>query len=101
NLSKEKSPMATAQDIIAHSTIASGKMVRRFADDLKPAEYLHRPTPKSNCAAWLIGHLILADRNILKKLGVADIPELPSDFEKRYSQKDGAPEAQEFGDVAL
>jgi uncharacterized damage-inducible protein DinB len=93
--------MATANDIIVHSAISAGKLLRRFTEDLKPQEYLHRPTPQANCTAWLLGHLILADRGILKKLDVADIPELPAGFDKRFARDDTAPQANDFGDVSL
>src|SRR5687767_13098619 len=74
--------MPTANDVIAHSLTLSGAMLYRYADDLAAQEMLHRPTPKANCAAWTIGHLVLTERNLLKRLGVADLPALPDGFEK-------------------
>ena len=93
--------MPSDNDIIAHSHIAAGKNLRRFVEDLKPAEYLHRPTPKANCTAWLIGHLILTDKMVLTSLGATNIPELPAGFDKRFAREDGAAQAKEFGDVTI
>jgi hypothetical protein len=77
-------------------------MLMRFTEDLQPQEYLHRPTPKANCAAWLIGHLALTDRNMLKKVcNVSDLPPLPEGFEKRFSRDEGCPQAEDFGDVKI
>ena len=90
----------TANDVIAHSLMMSQVMLHRFVDDLGPQEMLHRPTPKANCAAWLIGHLILTERHALARLGVSDVPPLPDGFEKRFSRDEGCPQANEFGDVS-
>ena len=90
----------TPNDAIAHSLMMSGAMMHRYVDDLSPQELLHRPTPKANCAAWLIGHLILTERHALGLLGVTDLPALPDGFEKRFSRDEGCPQANEFGDTS-
>ena len=92
--------MPTANNVIVHALTCTHQMVNRFTADLQPAEYLHRPAPKANCAAWTLGHLALSDRNILKKLG-AELPPLPEGFEKRFSRDEGCPQASEFGDVTI
>lgn len=90
--------MGTPNEIIIHSLTVSQIVLQRYTADLTPQEYLHRPAPKANCAAWLIGHLTLSERNALKALG-APLPELPADYERRFSQAEGCPTAEEFGDV--
>jgi hypothetical protein len=55
---------------------------------------------KANCAAWTIGHLVVAARGMSRAMGIADVPELSEGFEKRFGQKEGAPEAGEFGEVS-
>src|SRR5439155_8133797 len=60
-----------------------------------------RSTPKANCAAWTIGHLILTDRRTLGRLGVSDLPPLPDGFDKRFSRDEGCPQAGDFGDVTI
>ena len=74
-------------------------MVNRFTSDLAPAEYLHRPAEKANCAAWTVGHLALSDRHVLKQLG-AELPPLPDGFDTRLSREEGCPQAGDFGDVS-
>jgi uncharacterized damage-inducible protein DinB len=94
--------MATANEPIVYSLQFSRGAVRMFTEDLSPQEMLHRTTPKANCAAWLIGHLTLTDRNMLKRLGVTDLPPLPdADFEKRFSRDEGCPQAEAFGEVSM
>ena len=92
--------MSNSNDMIVHALRDSMFMLKRFTDDLQPREYLHRPTDKCNCTAWLLGHLALSDRSVLERLGVKDLPELPEGFQKRFSREAGCPEANEFGDVA-
>ena len=89
--------MSTANDIIVASLTTAKMMARRFTEDLQPNEYLHRPTPKANCAAWLLGHLTLSNRRTAAMFN-ADLPELPEGFDKRFSQDESAPHASDFGD---
>ena len=90
--------MPTANETIAFALGTAQKLLHRYVADLSAEEYLHRPAPKANCTAWLIGHLTLSDRGVLKRLG-APLPELPDGFEHRFSRDEGCPQAQEFGDV--
>ena len=90
--------MPTANDAIAHALTVSHTLLKRYVADLGPQDYLHRPTPKANCAAWIVGHLTVSERGGLKRLG-APLPELPEGFEHRFSRDEGCPQAEEFGDV--
>lgn len=93
--------MLTAIDVLVHSLTSSKGLVAWYCKDLTPAEYLHRPCPAANCVAWLLGHLTLSDRRVQAlTLGPADLPPLPDGFEQRFGQKDGAPQAADFGDVS-
>ncbi len=93
--------MRTPNDVLVHNLTATQLMVERFTADLQPAEYLHRPTEKANCAAWTVGHLALSDRHVLKQLG-APLPPLPDHFdEARFGREEGCPQAGEFGQVTM
>jgi hypothetical protein len=92
--------MPTANAALAHVLFASQKLLQRYTADLTPAEYLHRPSPTANCAAWIIGHLTLTERRALTMFAVADLPAVPEGFEKRFSRDEGCPQAYEFGDVS-
>ena len=43
--------MPTPNDVIVHTLSTALMVLGRFCDDLKPDEFLHRITPKANCAA--------------------------------------------------
>ena len=42
--------MSTSNDLIAHTLKATGGLLTRFCDDLKPDDYLHRPCGGANQA---------------------------------------------------
>ena len=90
--------MPTVNELLAFGLSGSQKMLKRYLADLSPQEYLHRPTPKANCAAWTVGHLAMTDWYALKRLG-GEPPVLPDGFERRFSRDEGCPQAEEFGDV--
>ncbi len=92
---------SSPNDIVVSSLAISQKLLNRYCEDLKPDEYLHRPCTGANCAAWLIGHLILTERMALKRVGATDVPALPDGFEKRFARDPEAPKAIEFGDVSF
>jgi len=92
--------MQTPSDAIVKALAVSQALLDRYTADLKGQEFLHRTSPTANCAAWTIGHLTLSDRNVLKRMGVTDLPPLPDGFEKRFSRDEGCPQAGDFGDPA-
>ena len=91
--------MPTTNDLLVHSLTTARLMARRFTEDLQPSEYLHRPAPKANCAAWLLGHLTLSNRRTAARLNV-DLPALPDGFEQRFGRDENAPHANEFGECS-
>jgi hypothetical protein len=96
--------MPSATDVLVDSLVSSKNFIVGYCRDLTPAEYLHRTSPSGNCVAWLLGHLSLTDRRVsglvLGADAVASYPPLPDGFDKRFGQKDGAPQAADFGDTA-
>jgi hypothetical protein len=93
--------MQTAGQTIAYALRASRQQLDMFTADLKGSDWLHRPSPKANCAAWIVGHLILADRRPMGLLGASDLPTLPEGFEKRFARDETAPGAADFGDTSI
>jgi DinB superfamily len=91
--------MTTNQTIIYGLTTSKG-MLDALTADLKAGEWDHRATPGSNCTAWLVGHLIMADRRALALAGVTDLPPLPEGFETKFGREANAPQAATYGDAS-
>lgn len=89
-----------ATDLTVRSMHFAGGLFDRMIADLSPAELLHRPAKGANCAAWIIGHLILAHRHMMKSLGGIPKVELPANFDTHFSQKEGCPDRDEYGDTS-
>jgi hypothetical protein len=87
-------------DALLYSLETSRRLFNRFTEDLTPGDYLHRPVPKANCAAWIIGHLILAERRFGSRVD-CKCPPIPPGFEKQYARDEMAPCAADFGDVLI
>jgi hypothetical protein len=92
--------MPSVNDVIVQSLVVSQTLLQRYTADLTDPEYLHRPAGKANCAAWTIGHLTLSERKALQQFGV-EPPPLPEGYAERFSQKEGCPQAETFGDVRV
>ncbi|HEX3869771.1 MAG TPA: DinB family protein [Pirellulales bacterium] len=88
--------MNTASDALARSLANSAKFVLMITEDLKPEDYLHRPVPGANCAAWTLGHLVISGRSMMKRFGAADLPQFPEAFEAAYARDAQAPKADTF-----
>jgi len=93
--------METAGEGIAYAATAARQMIDLYTSDLKGGDWLHRPWPKANCAAWIVGHLVLASRRALMHLGATDLPPLPDGFDKRFARDEAAPGASDFGDASV
>jgi hypothetical protein len=93
--------MNTATEALAYSLNASKQMLDTHTADLKGDDWLHRICPKANCAAWIVGHLVLVERRVLTFAGVKDLPPLPEGFEKRFARDETAPGASDFGDTSV
>lgn len=92
--------MTQDNKLLAFSIRSSAGLVEMLAKDLSPADLVHRPVDKANCAAWTIGHLTVAAKGMAARANIAGVPPLPEGFEARFGQKDGAPAASDFGDVS-
>jgi hypothetical protein len=88
-------------DPILYSISMGREMLTAMTADLTAADWEHRAVPGSNCAAWLVGHLILTERRALALAGVTDLPELPEGFETRFGRDGSAPQAEHFGDATI
>lgn len=63
-----------------------------YVGDLSDADFLDRPAPSANHIAWQIGHLILADVNLVKDQQIPGVtyPELPPGFAEKHRKETAA-----------
>ena len=90
----------TSKDAVLFGLRAGEQLVPMFAGDLDRDQLHHRVVPAANCAAWILGHLILTERRVLPLVGVADgdLPPLPTaDFADRFGQGNDAPQREDYG----
>jgi hypothetical protein len=93
--------MKTATDAIARSIRSAAQITQMFASDLSPADMLHRPCEGANCAAWIVGHLIMAARSMGIRAGLQSAPQLPDGFDKTFARDEIAPKSADYGDVSI
>ena len=92
-----------ATDLLADNLMTTLKVLEGFASPLTPEQLLHRPCDDANCAAWLLGHLVLTERSFMARIGVdaSEMPTLPEGFDKRFARDETAPKAREYGDTSI
>ena len=95
--------MQHAAEALATGIEFATRIVMLMTEDLKGDDWLHRPCPQANCAAWTLGHLVLTARSMITKCGgnPSDLPPLPDGFERRFGRGDDAPKCSEFGDASI
>lgn len=74
-----------AKDVIRHEIEFCHGLTRMYLEDLQDADLLARALPNSNHIAWMLGHMIAGDAEMLKLLGRKG-PELPPGFIEKYGK---------------
>jgi hypothetical protein len=90
--------MNSINDALIFNLKSAAGMLNLMTSDLQGSEWDHRAAPGANCAAWLVGHLILVERRALGHAGVTELPELPAGFETTFGREADAVLAKTFGD---
>ncbi len=74
-----------ALDVIKMSSDMSSMIALGYVNDLTDAELLHRPAPACNHINWQLGHLIVAENQLLEKIAPGSMPPLPAGFAEKYT----------------
>jgi hypothetical protein len=73
-------------DAIRTALQSTQHLLTWFLEDLGDADLLVRPVAGANHIAWQVGHLIAAERNMVRQqLPGAAYPELPAGFAEQHS----------------
>src|SRR5437773_8851798 len=82
-----------AKDAIKNALVSTQNMLSMYLSDLSDADLLLRPVPKANHIAWQLGHLIAAERGMMKEsVPQTAYPPLPDGFEKQHGKEKAAEE---------
>lgn len=74
-------------DPIKYSIGLSEEMCKGSLADLTDAELFHRPAPACNHINWQVGHLIVAEHNLIAKEFPSALPPLPAGFAEKYTKE--------------
>src|SRR5258708_3051366 len=85
--------MMTINAIIVQMLEMAGSLLERSVIDLTDEQWLHRPGEGLDSAAWLVGHAVLVDRQILEELDVVPLPPLPDHWFSSYQHR---PDGESF-----
>lgn len=91
--------MNSASESLAHGIKTAAGAFLFFSGDLSGSDWNHRPCKDANCAAWVVGHLIISARQMMKAMGIEGAPTLAEGFEKRFPRDESAKTATDFGDI--
>lgn len=90
----------TAKDAIKTALTGTQGLLNWYVSDLSDEDLLVRPVPSANHTAWQLGHLIYAEKHLVKEqLPSATYPELPAGYDDKYGAK-GATSDSGFGTKA-
>jgi len=56
-----------------------------YLQDLTDAELLVRPVPGANHTAWQLGHLLVAENEMIDAVSPGSMPALPAGFAEKYT----------------
>jgi hypothetical protein len=71
----------------------SAYVASAYLADLTDADLLHRPCPGANHIAWQLGHLIVAEHDLIDKVCPGTMPALPAGFRERYTKETAGSES--------
>jgi hypothetical protein len=78
--------MNPAIAMLLHSLAYSRRLMLDPVRDLSATERARRPSPALRSCVQLLGMAAVADREVLRLLGDADLPDLPAGFEGRFAR---------------
>jgi hypothetical protein len=75
------------RDVIHHALAGSDMVVQMYLGDLSDADLLVRPVPGINHIAWQMGHLIVAEHQLMSDCYPGKMPPLPAGFKEKYTSE--------------
>ncbi len=76
----------TGKDAIKNTISNAQEIMMAYVGDLTDADLMVRPTAGVNHVAWQLGHLVVAENQMLSGVGVS-MPALPDGFAEAYTKE--------------
>ena len=76
-----------ARDAIKMNLGTAEYVCMAYLNDLSDADLMQRPHTECNHLNWQVGHLILAEHEMIEKVAPGSMPALPSGFAEKYSKE--------------
>jgi hypothetical protein len=74
-------------EFLTRSLTGSAEMLKMTIADMSDADLLTRPCPGANHPLWQLGHLCVAETNLMNGVKPGSMPELPAGFAARFENK--------------
>ncbi|HEY3965587.1 MAG TPA: DinB family protein [Planctomycetaceae bacterium] len=74
-----------ARDAIKLNINSANMICQGYLADLTDAELLVRPVPGANHIAWQLGHLLVAEHEMMEVAYPGSMPALPAGFREKYT----------------
>jgi DinB superfamily len=85
-------------DLLVRELSGSLEWLKMTIGDFSDADLLARPCPSANHPLWQLGHLVVAETNMIGMIKPGIIPELPAGFADKFDKKNaGVDDAMQFG----
>jgi hypothetical protein len=84
----------TPKDVIKNTIGMCHEILTVYLSDMEDGDLMVRPVPEANHAAWQLGHLISAERQMMSDAGFT-MPDLPDGFAESHT-----PETSKSDDAA-
>jgi hypothetical protein len=76
----------TANEAIKNTIDICHEILTSYVADLTDAELMVRPVPEANHIAWMLGHVIASEHEMMTMLG-HKMPDLPAGFAEAYTKE--------------
>ncbi|MDB5172681.1 MAG: hypothetical protein JWM97_561 [Phycisphaerales bacterium] len=77
----------TTKEFLAEQLAPNLDMLKMTIADFSEADMLVRPTPAANHAAWQLGHLAVAERQLVNIYQPGAVPEAPAAFAAKFTKE--------------
>jgi hypothetical protein len=76
-----------AIEVLVRNVTSSGELLKMTLADMTDADMMTRPCPSANHPMWQLGHLCVAETNLMNMVKPGSMPELPAGFADKFDNR--------------